>query len=67
MNNIVGKPIFDKGLFYIFKFIMEDSSRKESSLALEISIFWFCSFITEGAFTLEIEREGIKFFYMWRW
>ena len=34
VNNVVGKPIIDKGLFYIFKFIKEDSS-----LALEISVF----------------------------
>ncbi len=24
---VVGKPIIDKGLFYIFKFVKEDSSR----------------------------------------
>ena len=27
INNVVGKPIFNKGLFSIFKFIKEDSSR----------------------------------------
>ena len=26
VNNVVVKPIIDKGLFYIFKFIKEDSS-----------------------------------------
>ena len=26
-NNVVGKPIINKGLFYIFKFIKENSSR----------------------------------------
>ena len=34
INNVVEKPIIDKGLFYILKFIKEDSS-----LALEISVF----------------------------
>ena len=34
INNIVGKPIINKGMFYIFKFGEEDSS-----LALEISVF----------------------------
>ena len=33
INNVVGKPIVDKGLFNIFKFVKEDS------LALEISVF----------------------------
>ena len=27
INNVVGKPIIGKGLFYIFKFVKEDSSR----------------------------------------
>ena len=27
INNVVGKPIIDKGLFYTFKFVKEDSSR----------------------------------------
>ena len=27
INNVVGKPIIDKGLFYIFKFVKEDSTR----------------------------------------
>ena len=27
IDNVVGKPIINKGLFYIFKFIKEDSSR----------------------------------------
>ena len=27
INNVVGKPIIDKGLFYIFKFVKEDSLR----------------------------------------
>ena len=34
MNNVIGKPIINKGLFNIFKFVKEDSS-----LALEISDF----------------------------
>ena len=34
INNVVGKPIINKGLFYIFKFVKEDSS-----FALEISVF----------------------------
>ena len=25
INNVVGKPIIDKGLFYILKFVKEDS------------------------------------------
>ena len=25
--NVVGKPIIDKGLFYIFKFVKEDTLR----------------------------------------
>ena len=28
INNVVGKPIINKGLFYIFKFIKEDSPRR---------------------------------------
>ena len=27
INNVVGKPIINKGLFYIFKFIKEDTLR----------------------------------------
>ena len=27
INNVVGKPIIDKDLFYIFKFVKEDDSR----------------------------------------
>ena len=27
INNVVGKPIIDKGLFYILKFIKEDGPR----------------------------------------
>ena len=27
INNVVGKPIMDKCLFYILKFIKEDNSR----------------------------------------
>ena len=27
INNVVGKPIINKGLFYIFKFVKEDSLR----------------------------------------
>ena len=34
IDNIVWKPIVNKGLFYIFKFIEE-----YNSLALEISVF----------------------------
>ena len=37
INNMVGKPIINKGLFYIFKLIKEDSLW--GSLALEISVF----------------------------
>ena len=29
INNVVVKPIIDKGLFYIFKFFKEDSSKGE--------------------------------------
>ena len=53
INNVVGKPII-KCLFYIFKFIEEDCS-----LTLEMC-FYDSSFITEGAFTLEIEGAGIN-------
>ena len=27
INNVAGKPIINKGLFYIFKFVKENSSR----------------------------------------
>ena len=27
IKNVVGKPIFHKGFFYIFKLVKEDSSR----------------------------------------
>ena len=27
INNVVGKPLIDKGLFHIFKFVKEDSSK----------------------------------------
>ena len=28
INNVVGEPIINKGLFNIFKFVKEDSSRR---------------------------------------
>ena len=31
INNVVRKPIIDKGLFYIFKFVKEDSREEEIS------------------------------------
>ena len=34
IDNVIGKPVINKCLFYIFNFIKEDSS-----LALEISVF----------------------------
>ena len=35
----LGKPIINKCLFYIFKFIKEDSWEEDSILALKISVF----------------------------
>ena len=39
INNVVGKPIINKGLFYIFKFLRKIVWEEDSSLAQEISVF----------------------------
>ena len=40
INNVVGKPIINKSLFYIFLSSLRKIVRKEgSSVALEISVF----------------------------
>ena len=50
INDVVGKPIIDKDLFYMFKFAKEDSSRGGYYLSIGNKCFYNCSFI-EGAFT----------------
>ena len=41
INNVVGKPIIDKCLFYIFKFIKEDSSlTREISVFMMVLLWW---------------------------
>ena len=60
INNIVWKPIIDKGLFYIFKIVKEDTSRRRYWLSSGNKCFYNCSFITERTFTLEIEGTGIN-------
>ena len=57
INNIVVESIIDKGLFYIFKFVKEDIS---IVAGLWKFFFYNCSFLTEWAFTLEIEGAGIN-------
>ena len=57
--NVVGKPIINKCLFYIFKFIKGESSRREL-FGCRNKCFCDASFITEGAFTMEIESAGIN-------
>ena len=39
INNVAEKPIIDKGLFYIFKFVKEDSNRQYFEMSLVFFLF----------------------------
>ena len=61
INKIFGKPlsisVFLKIFLSSFKKIIQE---EDSSLVLEISVFYYGSFITEEAFTMEIEGATIS-------
>ena len=44
INNVVGKPIIDKGLFNVFKFVKEGSSRGGEKHSSGNTCFYYCSF-----------------------
>ena len=39
INNVVGKPVINKGLFYNFKFIKEDCSRGRKKFSSQNKCF----------------------------
>ena len=59
-DNVFGKPIINKYLFYIVKFIKEDSSEGRQQFNYGNKCFYDGSFKIEEAFTREIESAGIN-------
>ena len=67
IDKLVGKLIINKCLFYISKFIKEDSSRRRDYFSTGSKCIYDGSFIGEETFTVEIVGARINigsFFYV---